>query len=689
MENKLKLENSYWIELIAFDKDNIEGTVDDFIDRNRGKVDAIYLLITSWEVCYFYDGLDKEYTLSRNACSYGGHQYSDEREIQPWTNWNLKTLIDTFHARGVEVYLTVFANSHCVGWDGKMIEEKCLSKVAPEACEFSVRNYANWGSALFIKRFKDGRYLEDDFSEKVKRPLIEYGFDGLHIADGVGHPRTRIACGDFTDDLVDQFLTRTGIKLPDDIPLVCGLKKKPLQKRFMYLINNYRYEWTVFISERFGEWMTKLMNALHSIGKKGTVNNCWTCSSFEALYRYGVDYKLLANANIDKFMKEDANSSAIQCWIGMEMEYSEQTRWNTHYRLMEKQRSMKAYCPEIPQVNMTSVHDTNEQWDIINNAPNEYRTAIARRSISYIWKDGKLVPSCEGSIFCLSDCITKEQWDIIHKAVDNFEVGEPIESLGFTSLFDDDIKAQLKEFIATRRPYAGLINNDLQYHGLPLTAMADSKEIVKSNGPLLVCSDSIRTKELKDYLEKTDRLLVLVGHKDALDRKANATFTCGDFIAKVYNAKGNVNKKYGGYEKVSTYFDDPVRCFYPENPRHNKINERLYKDLIAYINEQGQIPYLLRPYAIINAKGKHSYAGDLKKGNTNLYLYKMGEKHYRMIAINRENIFNQPIAKMPFKVKDAHVIGKPGWAKPRFYNGDTIIFRVNNRSSEILDIYED
>jgi hypothetical protein len=265
----------------------------------------------------------------------------------------------------------------------------------------------------------------------------------------------------------------------------------------------------------------------------------------------------------------------------MEMEYSEQTRWNMQYRLMEKQRSMKAYCPEIPQVNMTSVHDTNEQWDIINNAPNEYRSAIARRSIAYIWQDGKLVPSCEGSIFCLSDCITKEQWDLIHKAVDNFEVGKPIESLGFTCLFDSDIKAQLKEFINTRRPYTDLIHNDFQYHGLPLTAMADAKEIVKSNGPLLICSDSIRTAELKDYLEKTDRLLVLAGHKDALSRKANATFKCGDFMVKVYNSKGNVNKEYGGYKKVSLYFDDPVACFYPENPRHNTINERLYRDVIA------------------------------------------------------------------------------------------------------------
>ncbi len=684
-----KLENSYWIELIGFDKYDIEGSIDKFIDRNRGRVDAIYLLLTSWDVCYFYDGLETEYTLSRNTCSYGGHQYSDEREIQPWTNWDLKKLIDIFHARGVEVYLTIFAHNAAVGWDGNVIKEKTLVEVAPEVCEFSVRMNLNWRSANFIKRFKDGTYLEDSFTEKVQRPMLEYGFDGLHLADGTCHNRQRLIVGDYTDDLVEQFVTRTGIKLPAEYPMVCGMNKKLLQKRFKYIINNLRYEWTLFVAQRFGEWTAKITKAMHAVGKKVTMNNCWTLSPVEALFRFGIDYKPLAQAGIDKIMFEDANSIAIQCWFGNEMELLEQSRWSSQYRFMEKQRALKAYCPEIPQSNMTSVHDTNEQWDIINNAPNEYRTAIARRSIAFIWKDGKLIPSCDGSIFCLSDCIPKDQWDLIHKVVDNFEVGEPIGSLGFTALFDDDIKAQVKDFIDTRRPYTELIHNDLQYQGLPITALADRKEIVNSNGPLLICSDSIRTAELKDYLEKTDRLLVLVGHKDALDRKANATFKCGDFIAKVYNAKGNVNKKYDGYVKASTYYDDPVRGNWPENPRHNKVNERLYKDLIAYINEQNVIPYLLRPYAIINAKGQHSYAGDLKKGNTNLYLYKMGDKHYRMVAINRENIFNQPIAKMPFKVKEAHVIGKPGWAKPRLYNGDTIIFRVNNRSSEILDIYEE
>ena len=87
-----------------------------------------------------------------------------------------------------------------------------------------------------------------------------------------------------------------------------------------------------------------------------------------------------------------------------------------------------------------------------------------------------------------------------------------------------------------------------------------------------------------------------------------------------------------------------------------------------------------------NPQGKPVYAGNLKKGATNLYLYKMDEKVYRLIAINRENIFNQPIVKLPFKVKDAKTIGKPEWAKPTVEGDDILMFRVNNRSAELLEI---
>ena len=680
------MENSYWIELIAFDKDDIEKTVDDFIDRQRGRVDAIYILMTGWDCCYFYDGLEKEYVLSPNVCSYGGHKYSNERDIQPWTNFNLKKLIDVFHARGVEVYMSLFANAYCKDWDGNIIDEKTLYRASPEVCEFSVRANVNWGSALFIKRFKDGRYLEDEFSERIKRPLVEYGFDGLHIADGMGHPRARLACGDYTDDLVEQFCSRTGVKLPEEYPMVCGANKKLLRSRFKYIINNLRYEWTMFYAERFGEWVSKLVAAVHSVGKKTTMNNCWTCSPFEALFRYGIDYNLLAKSGVDKIMKEDANSNAIQCWYGLEMELSEQSRWNMHYRLMEKQRALKACCPDIPMVNMTSVHDTYEQWDIINNAPNEYRSSVARRSVSFIWRNGELVPSCEGSIFCLSDGVPKYQWDIIHDVVDNFDFGRPVGTVGFTALYDDDIKAQLKEFITTRRPYAGLIHNEFSYYGLPVTAMADGKEILKSVGPLLICTDSVRDETLKNYLENCkDRLIVCAGYK-TLDRKPNASFSCGGFSVKIYNAKGSADKRYAGYKKASLYFDDPVRCFYPENPRTDKINPRVYKDAIDFINAEGRIPYLLKPCDLKNPQGKPVYAGNLKKGATNLYLYKMDEKVYRLIAINRENIFNQPIVKLPFKVKDAKTIGKPEWAKPTVEGDDILMFRVNNRSAELLEI---
>lgn len=42
---------------------------------------------------------------------------------------------------------------------------------------------------------------------------------------------------------------------------------------------------------------------------------------------------------------------------------------------------------------------------------------------------------------------------------------------------------------------------------------------------------------------------------------------------------------------------------------------------------------------------------------------------------------------MPFAIKDAKIVGKPEWAKPTIRNSDILIFRVNNRSSGLVDIF--
>ncbi len=670
------LEQNYWLDLIAFDKDNIKGSVDQFIENVNGKIDSFYLHMVNCDFVAGFPGMDREYILHERDCA--GFPKGEERARQQWTNYDLKNLIDYCHEKNIEVYYTIGGGTH----PGNAYDFK---KDHPELVAFSTRIAKHWGSYHFAKRLNDGRYFEDVLSAKLKEFMLAFGFDGIHLADVLTFPHMRVVNGDFTDDLVEQFVSRTGIKLPFN---VTGTTIKEQQARYRYIINNLRYEWTRFQADRYGEFISKMIKAAHDIGKKTCLVNAWTCSPFEAFYRFGVDYRKYAEGGADKWMFEDAIGVTISSWRNNEFEITEDTRWNWNWRLMEKQGALKCCTMGMHMVNMTSIHDTNEQWNLIDNAPNEFRTNVAKRSVVYVWKGGKLVPSCEGSMYCLSDGVNKESWEKIHNVIDNFNVGEPIEALGFTALYDDDLDGQVKEFISTRRHNAPYVNYRFLRAGFPITARATKEELALSRGPLLVTAESVRDDNVKTYLENTDRLLVIAGYKTVLDKAPNAEFKCGDFTVKIYNSKNKKAKKsYNGYKKAALNYQDPVNAHWPMLPRMDTINDNLFTDVLDFVNKEDVMPYGLMPYMLKDAKGKSIYPKTYKKGNYKIFTYKMSESHYRMLVVNNDSWFAHPIIKLPFKAKSVVMIGKGSWSPSPLRPDGLIMLKLNNRSSELLDIY--
>jgi hypothetical protein len=65
--------------------------------------------------------------------------------------------------------------------------------------------YSN--SISVIKRLKDGTYFEDYFFKKLKEVIDFYGFDGVQMGDGVSSNRPALQKGDFSDDMVGQFVS--------------------------------------------------------------------------------------------------------------------------------------------------------------------------------------------------------------------------------------------------------------------------------------------------------------------------------------------------------------------------------------------------------------------------------------------------------------------------------------------------
>lgn len=688
-----KLENNYWIDLIGFDVNDKEYTVNRFIEINRGRVDGIYLLIGNPDFALAFKGMDTEYDLKPAECAYGAHKYSDERERQVWTNYDLKELVEIFHKKNIEVYITLCGTAReDVGVIGEFLRENAyLDSV-------SSQTGLAWNNYNFAKRMKDGSYFHDFFAKKVKDVVVAYNFDGFHIMDGASHTKQRIVNWDFGDDLVDQFLSRTGIKLPEQFSLKADNNRKELVKRFRYIIENLRYEWTLFVAERYGEFLTVLMKELRSAGKGILLNNANTCSPFESLFSYGVDYRLYAKGGVDRIMFEDANALAILGWRNNEMEIDDQTRWNYHFRLMEKQGAIKACCPDVSITNMTSIHDVNEHWNIIDEVPNEYKGAIARRSSNFIWKDGKFVRVCDGSVFCLSDGLSMHTWDYIHNCIDMFDLGEVQGAMGFTALYDDDLNAQLKEFINTRRHNAGYNNYKFNLHGLSIVARASGKEIPQSTGPLFITAEAVRTDELKDYLNKTDRYMIVVGYRAIIDKPACAEFVCGEYSVRIYNSPVKAEKRvYSGYKAVSTSYQDPFNCHWPALPRMDKINKNMFFDAVDFAMRSAGIPYGVKPCEIKNAKGKRAYPMNFKKGDYKIFTFKTGDNKYSMIVQNSEHFKVHPFIKLPFEFKIVKIAGMPEWATLNrnsnnlalwatpSMRGEYLSFAVNPRSTVRID----
>ncbi len=146
----------------------------------------------------------------------------------------------------------------------------------------------------------------------LRRILTDYGFDGYHGADGYAHPRIPIYIGDFSDDMVGQFTEASGMSLPDPAWLRCDGSSEMIARRADWIWHDRRREWIAFYSDRLKGFWRKVVSALHAQGKSVMLNSAWTRDPFEALYRYGIDYKGLVEAGVDGFIVEAAAGASEQ-----------------------------------------------------------------------------------------------------------------------------------------------------------------------------------------------------------------------------------------------------------------------------------------------------------------------------------------------------------------------------------------
>ena len=310
-----------WVELIGFDNAKPDYGVAEYLARQDLRPTMVSLLIDDDALMLTHRaGLPTEVALPPRCCSYGGRPFNPERRRQDWTSSQLRGLVAELKRNGLDVFASFFARH-----DKYPVSDARIAEVAPKLAAF----------------------------------LSDYGFTGLHGADGYAPPRYLLpACAD-----------RDRARIARETAA------------------RYAANWAAIVK------------ALKEKGLKVWVNTCWTRDPYEALYRYGVDYRLLAKTGIDGFIVESsAAAQEIEGW-----NFQDSSSIDRSVAMLTR---LKSCVPEMPMVLLHAINDGNEQWSALRHAPT--RTASEALALGAVFHDGRR--ALDGVLACLADGVKKEEW---------------------------------------------------------------------------------------------------------------------------------------------------------------------------------------------------------------------------------------------------------------------------------------
>ena len=408
------IESWLWIELIGFDNTSSDFAVDQLLQELAFKPDGVGLFLYTIDFLNRYDGLAREEVLLPECCSYGAHPFNVDRARQDWTNWQLRKLISELHQRQIKVYLSLMGFSRFFTDTSNLNNGEFLQE-HPELL-FVTRDHSRQHVINLMKHFQDGRPYEDFFISQLVNILRDYDFDGIQMADGLSSPVHHMENGDYSDDMIDQFIHATQAVLPEEMNQKLDKYPEAHEKRGAWIWRYLRTEWLRYHVSRWSNFYRSVTQAVHGIGRQIVFNNALTMDPVEAIYRYGVDYRCAAEANADGYVVEEV-SAGISLLSGNGKMYRPETetleRMKKRFHCSSVILNMKAYNPGLKHLFMTTLRDTAEQFDILHDAPRLWERYIyTNLNLYYDGREG-LRRCCDGPWFCLSDGLKQQDWSFI------------------------------------------------------------------------------------------------------------------------------------------------------------------------------------------------------------------------------------------------------------------------------------
>ena len=677
-----------WMNLLGFERNDEDKGVKRFLAQTGFKPDAVCLLLCHSDFFNQYGGVEKEYTLHPDNCAYWGIPKNTERERQPWTNYDLRTLAKNLSAEGIETYAGIFGTEQKNAFHNEWINEH------PEVRRHGIAGEENRDGIFCLKRFKDGTYYEDFFIEKASRALVDFGISGIHLADAFCPGRGGMLHNlDFSTDYVDQFLAHTGLTLPDNVAATMGddsAKSEKLRSEWIY--SNLREEWVRFNAWRWNVFFKKLSDKLHAKGKKISIIGMYCTDPFETLYCNGIDLKSAVECGVDRI---SANILPTSVFIA-----GGDTRPYYFHKYMAIAPTTAAYIPRGHLVSMLGLQDATEEWSVMHHAPCLHeRDAYTVMSYRMTDKDGSH-RAVDGYFLCLGDGIPKEDWDkervLLERSLSTLD-GEAVSA---SMLWSDAAHGKmLHEYIATRRWTPHKHFYELAKAGANLGGTVRIDGLKNYSGTLFVPNfDMLPEDEQKLVKEYRGAILCTaradydisslapdIIFKDNFSANPMQAFTLGAEISnEVRERIGELISLDDGTENLENVRDaEEFDNTLIDTLVFSKVTKGFSDALALLLLHIDTMPFRI---------DKPSMVFKMPDGAYRLYLYNNNEYHYHRAFVESERAIIDTKTVTAFPVLPPRFINRASGELHHSYNGNTsenhsFEIKIQPGGVTVIDVY--
>lgn len=663
-----------WIELIGFDNTKSDYGIEAFINNLSFLPEGISLLLYSIDFVNLHmEGLPHEKDLAPCHCSYLAHPFNEDRARQNWTNYQLKDFIRALKEYGIKVYMSFF-NTFTYNDDNGNLTLEEYSRNHTEIWDVT-RDGTKTYYINVLKRLSSGEFYEDYFIEKTVQALRDYGFDGFQAADGISSARKSLQESDYSDDLVGQFVANTTHALTAEIEANCDGDSKQFLARAKFIWNNMRLEWIDFHVSRWNTYFVKLIDAVHSACFKILYHSAWTRDPFESIYRYGMDYKKVAQAGADMFLVNEV-STGVALLSDEDNGYhlDDDYRRKLHYEYTSMLMLIRAYAKNSNLLTLAGIKDITEDFDILHHCPTSMWRDVYTNLNTCIYDKNGISPCISGVLFCLSDGLKKDEWEYITKIWKTGYTPNIKHSEGVSLVWSDNrMRSEFEYFINTRGWHTHKIIYELLNSGLSINSVVDINDLSFITGPVLITNPGLMTKLELDIINNYKGGECIYFGKPISDnpgREADLTVGFSIFSSsdKTQNMSNNSEYDIKHLNADQMKVEDEYKGLWTCPLSYASVDKGYMDNCVKSIYNFIKIPRVIK-----------------RESSCKIICIKLSDDRTRILVGNDDYYYNHPIIDMGRKIKTASVMSKY-YGYNAAIDGNTICLKVPGRGMDIIDV---